>query len=162
MSMDKLFDGSDAHLLPGGGLTGERIVELWHKNKGVLLPFVRDIEAEVLAKQAKAEPVAYCVRYANTGQIGIVELTLDALADFAESDVLPLYLHPAPAPEGMVIDVDWLSNVIRAANGENKLGAGALAEKIVEAIAKAEKDGKNRYRVTDDGLLELATNLPTN
>jgi hypothetical protein len=32
-------------------------------------------------------------------------------------------------------DVDWLSNIIRAADGNHTLGAGALAEKIVEAIA---------------------------
>lgn len=32
------------------------------------------------------------------------------------------------------VDVDWLSNVIRSADGNHSLGAGALAEKIVEAI----------------------------
>ncbi len=38
--------------------------------------------------------------------------------------------------ESMVIDVDWLSNVIRSADGDHSLGAGALAEKIVEAIER--------------------------
>lgn len=33
-----------------------------------------------------------------------------------------------------IIDVDWLSNVIRAAGGNNQLGAGALAEKVAEAL----------------------------
>jgi hypothetical protein len=37
-----------------------------------------------------------------------------------------------------VPDIDWLSNVIRAANGSNSLGAGALAEKIVEALAASQ------------------------
>jgi hypothetical protein len=37
------------------------------------------------------------------------------------------------------VDVDWLSNVIRAADGEHKLGAGALAEKIVAAILGAKQ-----------------------
>jgi len=32
------------------------------------------------------------------------------------------------------IDVDWLSNVIRTVDGNHSLGAGALAEKIAEAI----------------------------
>ena len=32
------------------------------------------------------------------------------------------------------LDADWLSNVIRQADGSNTMGAGALAEKIVEAI----------------------------
>lgn len=35
-----------------------------------------------------------------------------------------------------VPDVDWLSNVIRQVDGNNSLGAGALAEKIVEAMEK--------------------------
>lgn len=36
-----------------------------------------------------------------------------------------------------VPDVDWLSNVIRTADGSHTLGAGALAEKIVEALLAA-------------------------
>jgi cell division septum initiation protein DivIVA len=35
--------------------------------------------------------------------------------------------------------VDWLSNVIRQADGNNNLGAGALAEKIVEAVNKLQQ-----------------------
>jgi hypothetical protein len=35
--------------------------------------------------------------------------------------------------------VDWLSNVIRQADGNNNLGAGALAEKIVEAFNKLQQ-----------------------
>lgn len=34
----------------------------------------------------------------------------------------------------MVPDVDWLSNVIRRVDGNNSLGAGALAEEIVKAM----------------------------
>ena len=33
-----------------------------------------------------------------------------------------------------LLDADWLSNVIRQTDGNNTMGAGALAEKIVEAI----------------------------
>jgi hypothetical protein len=47
-------------------------------------------------------------------------------------------LYAAPVQAAPVVpDVDWLSNVIRMVDGEHKLGAGALAEKIVEAIAAA-------------------------
>lgn len=35
---------------------------------------------------------------------------------------------------GELPDVDWLSNVIRTADGNHSLGAGALAEKIVDAM----------------------------
>ncbi len=35
-----------------------------------------------------------------------------------------------------VPDVDRLSNIIREANGKNDLGAGALAERIVEALLR--------------------------
>jgi hypothetical protein len=56
----------------------------------------------------------------------------------------PRHWMPIPSAPGaaapsaaapVAVDVDWLSNVIRAADGNNTLGAGALAEKIVEALA---------------------------
>lgn len=51
------------------------------------------------------------------------------------------YNKPADpdADEVKVPDVAWLSNVIRSADGNNTLGAGALAEKIVEAMLAAPK-----------------------
>ena len=36
-------------------------------------------------------------------------------------------------------DVDWLANVIRSVDGRHTLGAGALAEAIVEAMKGAKK-----------------------
>jgi hypothetical protein len=39
--------------------------------------------------------------------------------------------------EAAVPDVDWLAQVIRAVDGKHDLGAGALAEKIVEAMRTA-------------------------
>ncbi len=39
-------------------------------------------------------------------------------------------------------DVDWLSNVIRTVDGNNTLGAGLLAEKILEAITQHRKEIK--------------------
>jgi len=38
-----------------------------------------------------------------------------------------------------LLDVDWLSNVIREVDGKHELGAGALAEKIVERMANEVK-----------------------
>lgn len=56
-----------------------------------------------------------------------------------------------------VPDVDWLSNVIRAADGNNTLGAGALAEKIVEAmIAAAQQVAPEGYVIVPVTLLEWA------
>jgi hypothetical protein len=41
------------------------------------------------------------------------------------------------AAQSKVPDVDWLANVIRAADGNHSLGAGALSEKIVEALLQS-------------------------
>lgn len=41
------------------------------------------------------------------------------------------------APMVCVPDVDWLANVIRTADGNHSLGAGALAEAIVAAMSAA-------------------------
>lgn len=43
---------------------------------------------------------------------------------------------------GAALDVERLSNVIRSADGANNLGAGALAEKIVEAVGTPAEDTK--------------------
>ena len=45
----------------------------------------------------------------------------------------------AKIPEGMtpIPDADWLSNVIRKVDGNHNLGAGQLAEKIVDEMIKS-------------------------
>jgi hypothetical protein len=54
----------------------------------------------------------------------------------------PCYEAP-PSPEpAKVADVDWLANVIRTVDGNNSLGAGALAEAIVAAMLAASGEGK--------------------
>ena len=45
---------------------------------------------------------------------------------------VPLYTSAQTIP-----DVDWLASVIRSVDGNHTLGAGALAEKIVEAMSAA-------------------------
>jgi len=47
------------------------------------------------------------------------------------------YIAAALAKQA-VPDVDWLAQVIRTVDGNHSLGAGALAEKIVAAIAQVE------------------------
>jgi hypothetical protein len=44
-------------------------------------------------------------------------------------------LSAQPAVSGLVPDVDDLSNFIRGIDGSNKMGAGALAERICDWIA---------------------------
>lgn len=81
----------------------------------------------------------------SPGHVGTVQAS-EALRAALEAS----HHHPAPKElEAQVntalglaqqkpspIDVDWLANVIRDVDGNNSLGAGALAEKIVEAMAQ--------------------------
>lgn len=52
----------------------------------------------------------------------------DEIADLRAA--LAAKVQPVAVP-----DVDWLANVIRSVDGNHKMGAGALAEKIVQALA---------------------------
>lgn len=61
-----------------------------------------------------------------------IERNLREAAEFTLQHDRALRSQQAAVP-----DVDWLSNVIRSADGGNKLGAGVLAEKIVEAMLAA-------------------------
>lgn len=57
----------------------------------------------------------------------------------AERDALQLRLNAVEEENDrlrQMTDVDALSNIIRAADGNHNLGAGALAEKIIEALEK--------------------------
>ena len=51
------------------------------------------------------------------------------------------FTYQQPSEEWLP-DVDWLSNVIRTVDGNNTLGAGLLAEKILEAITQHRKEIK--------------------
>ena len=51
----------------------------------------------------------------------------------------------------MRADVDWLSNVIRSVDGRHQLGAGALAERIVDAIYAGSASN------TDSSLLDVSS-----
>lgn len=84
----------------------------------------RDALQSQLDAMGKGEPVASvdhnCEPHKINWEVNPLEL----------ADGVSLYA----APKALAPDVDWLSNVIRQVDGNNKLGAGALAEKIVEAI----------------------------
>jgi len=104
----------------------------------------------------KVEPVGIV----NPAFVGGVEWLIDWAEAPLPDDTL-LYTHPPFSPDWNAvqllseenlalhrriaeleaekvepINIDWLSNVIRAVDGNNTLGAGALAEKIVEHIAR--------------------------
>lgn len=89
-----------------------------------------------------AQPVAWRYRYKPSragAKYGEWKFT-DTFADVNQSgnyEFEPLYVHRSAIRP---IDVNWLSNVIRTANGDhlNPIGAGALAEKIIEAIASSD------------------------
>ena len=71
------------------------------------------------------------------GQKLILERDFDRV--IAERDALQLRLNAVEEENDrlrQMTDVDALSNIIRAADGNHNLGAGALAEKIIEALEK--------------------------
>jgi hypothetical protein len=57
--------------------------------------------------------------------------------EFAEHKKLPTRVVFDDISEAGMIGVDRLSNIIRIVDGENKLGAGALAERIIESLAQS-------------------------
>jgi hypothetical protein len=63
----------------------------------------------------------------------IVIREVDGAPRVVESGVWPVSEPQRPALGE--IDVDWLSQVIRKADGNHSLGAGALAEAIIAALA---------------------------
>jgi DNA repair exonuclease SbcCD ATPase subunit len=85
---------------------------------------------EIAELQAENDEQKVVMRGCNAA-LAAAKLALDQASQRhleieAERDTLAAKLVP---------DVDWLANVIRQVDGNHKLGAGALAEKIVEAIA---------------------------
>lgn len=58
-------------------------------------------------------------------------------AGVREGDVPALLAWADRQPQAP--DVDWLANVIREVDGKHDLGAGALAEKIIQRIAAAQE-----------------------
>jgi len=97
-------------------------------------------ESVITAYLAQMEPIATVQRL--IGRTPSISYSQRAITGLAHNT--PLYLAP-PVPAGMIQipDVDWLAQVIRCENGNNQMGAGKLAEKIVEAmLAAAKEEGK--------------------
>ena len=80
------------------------------------------LEAEKAEREAQ-EPVAYVTDEPSPNPEPIAWLA-------GKRAGMKLYSAP-PVPH---VDPDWLANVIRTVDGNHKMGAGALAEKIAEAI----------------------------
>ena len=57
--------------------------------------------------------------------------------NYSTMNMKPLYLAPGAQPAPSVPDVDALTQFIREIDGKHQLGAGALAERIVEWLAAA-------------------------
>jgi|GEM_PF-4362324 len=79
---------------------------------------------------------ALCVVVA--GRQGVTEWEQNETLRAALRERLAQPVASGQEPTGLC--VDWLSNVIRQADGNNRLGAGALAETIVEAVSGLDQD----------------------
>lgn len=82
-------------------------------------------------QQDEPGAIVHRVEYEN----GSVEFIENPTVGFEKCRLEPLYLRPA-AQAVKLPGVDQLSNIIRQVDGNHSLGAGALAEKIIEAVAK--------------------------
>lgn len=67
------------------------------------------------------------------------QLTADLSGSLEAYRVVPLCALPGAQPAPSVPDVDALAQFIREIDGKHQLGAGALAERIVEWLAAAQE-----------------------
>lgn len=89
----------------------------------------RDALQAKLDAMGKGGPVAW--QFRTNGKHWHVVQVCPPDDAYDKGTLSPLYA----APKALAPNVAWLSNVIRQVDGNNKMGAGALAEKIVEAIS---------------------------
>ena len=94
-------------------------------------------DAEIAAMKGQ-EPVAWVVTLSDGDQFIYDERMLKNIDPELHAKRRPLYAYPVADNR---IDIDWLSNVIREADGNHSLGAGELAEKIAAAMG-AERDAE--------------------
>jgi len=87
---------------------------------------------EALALRSKSEAVAW-----QHNLTGVIRTDKPAVGMGLLEDYTPLYTHPAPATVvSDAMDVDHLAQIIRRVDGDNKLGAGQLAEALVAALTE--------------------------
>lgn len=140
----QILDGQDGLIdrimigvyLPSGGTTGEFSIS-WSKLAGESTPKLEAFDYAWLVMSQMPELVG--VLTTLDSEKPTPEQVADILRSLgykdrteresAEHGQKPVRMIPVP-------NVDWLSNVIRAADGENRLGAGELAERIVEELEK--------------------------
>ena len=91
-------------------------------------------EAITALRERLAQPVQEPVAWMLPGSDSIITAETKAYRGvLAENWTLPLYPAP-PQRKPVVVSVDELANHIRVVDGNHSLGAGALAEKIVEFL----------------------------
>lgn len=118
----------------------KKIAELNHyPEEGDKLMF---LSAQVAATEISSTPAPAIYGLRNVvsrAWDGETTVPADRAGEYDADALVPLYTH-SQSPS--VPDIDWLSNVIRKVDGNHKLGAGALAEKIVEAMLTASGKGE--------------------
>lgn len=107
-----------------------------------ILAQIDGIEAQQPASAAQGEPVAWRVvnrrLQRSTPWQDVAIAPIPKGRNWAEGwEIEPAYGAPPPAASREAPDVDWLANVIRTVDGSHTLGAGALAEKIRDAMLAA-------------------------
>ncbi len=112
---------------------------------------------EQIAEAEKVGPVAY-MSSDNMAELEFVDAHFVRVAkgQFPFDNPIPLYTTPPQAAEKVEpINIDWLSNVIRAVDGNNTLGAGELAEKIVAHILLIRGTPQREWvGLTDEEIIE--------
>ena len=105
---------------------------------------VESAKAEIEALCAKVEamvrqePVAWARKLGlDVPSFGCVTDLKYRPSNIPESSYIPLYALPGAQPAPSAPDVDALAQFIREIDGKHQLGAGALAERIVEWLAAA-------------------------
>ena len=103
---------------------------------------VEAAKAEIEALRAKVEamvrqePVAWARKLGlDVPSFGCVTDLKYRPSNIPESSYIPLYALPGAQPAPSAPDVDALAQFIREIDGKHQLGAGALAERIVEWLA---------------------------
>lgn len=122
---------------------------------------LRDFEQDVLAQKLdaalrsleSAEPVAYGLKNAITGEwCGTAFVPTKDAEGYDHDALLPLYTTPQPA-KAQVPEVNELAQIIREVDGNHSLGAGALAEAIIDKLTAAPNPPQ-------EGWVKISERLP--
>lgn len=117
-------------------LSDEKVSELWYANAPLgnfAFKFARAIEAAVLAELAETKPVGVFDVYGDS--------YIQIKPEHADETSVKLYLHPAPAPEGMVmVPREPTQAMLDAGYNAGMYSKPACARAYEFMIAAAEKE----------------------